>query len=150
MNKNSPLTLADWEKDAFNEFIVNQQQHKIHKPTHYAETLQCFCKYQDELEEFRIYSAASVPPLASTPQVDWRLGAWSAKADAMVALAVRVHRFNFDAAATELRAQLRDEVRRAGGTEDLGWAPRPALVTTDQVRLRWAVIDRRLCESGMV
>lgn len=40
--------MQDWEKDAFKEYIVNQEYASKHQQTHYTETLQCFCKYQDE------------------------------------------------------------------------------------------------------
>lgn len=57
MNENSLLTLKDWEKDAFNEFLVNQELRANHKAQHYTEILQCFCKQQDEagLERDKVY-----------------------------------------------------------------------------------------------
>ena len=60
-------------------------------------------------------------------------------------LRIFLHRFNFDAVASELRGRLRDAARSTERRGDLDWAPPPKLLTAEQVRLRWALIDRQLC-----
>ena len=66
----------------------------------------------------------------------------------MLAQAVRMHRFKFEAAATEVRSALRDAtLRRTGGGYLGGWSPKPAVVTAEQCRLRWAVLDREMCRG---
>ena len=65
----------------------------------------------------------------------------------MLAGAARTCRYNWEAVAAELRSQVRDDARyRARGDGRLGsWAPKPQLVTAEQVRLRWAAVDREMC-----
>ena len=99
-----------------------------------------------------IYSDTLMPPDVGKRDVltDWRLGVWTQQADLMLVEAVRVHRFRFDEAASSIRSTLRDAAR-GGGThrdEPLDWHPNVRLVTADQVRLRWAQIDRELCREG--
>ena len=90
-----------------------------------------------------------MPEHLATPGCDWRLGKWTREADAILAQAVRVHRFKFEAAAAEVRSALRDAtLRRAGAGGDLGgWSPKATVVTAEQVRLRWAILDREMCRG---
>ena len=96
------------------------------------------------------YAATWLPTILPSPDVDWRVGTWTKPADEMLAEVVRSCRFNWDAVATEMRSQLRDDARRTagGGTSRFGgWAPKPQHVTADQVRMRWAAVDRMMCEG---
>lgn len=36
-----------WQKNAIQEFLMNQALEQKNEQTHYADTMQCFCKWQD-------------------------------------------------------------------------------------------------------
>ena len=40
------LSHDDWERDAYNEYLINKHYLEHDKKTHYTDTLQCFCKHE--------------------------------------------------------------------------------------------------------
>ena len=93
-----------------------------------------------------LYCASLLPDTRQRDQgTDWRLGRWTAAADALLASLVRVHHFRFDDVAAELRAHVRGAGRLQHEVARLDWSPSVRLITAEQCRLRWAEIDRALC-----
>ena len=93
-----------------------------------------------------VYVPSLLPTNLREPRPSWRLGAWTAQADALLVEMVRVHRFRWEAVASDLRARLRDT---SSNYEPLDWSPSPRFVTAEEVRLRWAALDRQMCVHAL-
>ena len=134
----APLTGTMFEgllADVFNRFLGEYVKHDIN-PEHLSAS---------------IYSASLLPLASREARSNRRVG-WTAYADSLLAESVRVNCFRFESVASELRAKIRDGTRPvSSSTSKLGpsgeWAPPPRLVTADECRLRWTILDRALCEA---